>query len=77
MTIVYAIDKLSNGGKYLHRVSRCRINKFRGGRGGFKGSLGPPKLREGGQEYECLFCEVDTHKTRDCMNMIRAKKARD
>ncbi|XP_032798408.1 uncharacterized protein LOC116935156 [Daphnia magna] len=73
----YPVDNRSDGGRYLHKTKRSRINKFRGGRGAFKGSSGPPELREGEQEYEFLFCEVDTHKTRDCRNMTRAKKARN
>lgn len=67
------------GGRYLHRVKTGRVNKHRGGRGGFNpnGFSHAAAAQDPGREFECLFCEVYTHKTRDCNKMRRAKQARN
>nr|CAH0101602.1 unnamed protein product [Daphnia galeata] len=70
----------------FHKVKRGRVEKHRDGRRvnfnpqGFSYKTPNPDssstpAEKADREFDCLFCELYTHKTKDCNKMSRAKQA--
>lgn len=66
-----------NGNKYLHGVHEGRVEKHHNGRGGFsnggRGGYQQAGPSNSGQEFNCLFCQINSHLTAECRKMQMAR----
>lgn len=73
----YNSQQKGNGDKYLHGVHGGRVEKHHDGRGGFpnggRGGYHQAGSSNSNQEFNCLFCKVNTHPTSECRKMQTAR----